>query len=80
MKKKKRVIEVWASKKCHKRLNYRKGRYSLAHFWEKFKKVQNEGTIQNNIMSFDSSVFLGSGFHNPNYLEIPKFLSKISGF
>ena len=57
--------------KFHKRQNYR---------FEKCKKVQNEGTIQYNIILFDSSVFLGSGFHNPNYLEIPKFLSKISGF
>ena len=38
------------------------------------------GTIQYNIILFDSSVFLGSGFHNPNYLEISKFLFKISGF
>ena len=26
--------------------------------------------IYYSIISFDSSVFLGSGFHNPNYLEI----------
>ena len=30
------------------------------------------------IILYDSSVFLGSGFHNPNYLEIKNILFKVS--
>ena len=40
--KKKKVIEVWATKKFHKRLSDRMGRYSLAYFWENCKKVMIE--------------------------------------
>ena len=36
----------------------------------------NPGTIQYHIILFDSSVILCSGFHNPIYLEIYKFLDQ----
>ena len=40
---KKRILEVWATKNLMKD-NYRKGQYSLACFWENYKKVKIEVT------------------------------------
>ena len=45
-----RTTAMWSSnqkdwaKKFHQTQNYRKGRYTQAHFWEICKKVQNEVT------------------------------------
>ena len=37
---KKWVLDVWATKNCHKRQNDQKGRYTTAHTWENCKKVK----------------------------------------
>ena len=55
----------------------------IYYFLNKLIKIQSPGEPQEHhlcIIVSDSSVFLGSGIHNPDYLEMKKILFKIAGF
>ena len=79
------IYQFWKSNRilgkiiiCHQYSNWIFFKFPNWRFWNFYNSFLKEGLNQN-LMSY-YHIFLGSGFHNLNYLEMKKISFQIPGF